>query len=453
MPQMKRFIRQLACLCYAALLAVPSAQAAEDLLSLYRQALQYDAQYRAAVANTAAEREEINKTRALFMPKVQVSANVGRGVTDRTTQTALGALDSHLNYDIQNYALSIRQPLFNKESMAAYRSARANAGSKEALLRREDTVLMTRIAAAYFETLYAQEKVVVTQNRIDAVEQQLEQARQRYEHGEGTITEINEAEAALKLAQAELIAARNALDDFRQTLANISGRPIDTLAALDIGRMPIAIPGEDSLDTWLDQALRNNPEIIAARLSLDAARQEVERRRAGHYPTLDLVGVRSYSENDSNNTIGSQFDTTTVALQLNLPLYAGGYTSASVRQAVDRMTAAEEILNLRTRNVTADTRKFYNSIHSGLLSIQAYEQAVGAGEIALEGTQKGFIAGTRTNIDVLDAQQKLYASKLELSKARYILINDIINIKQAAGLLNEAELQAINRLFVGNDVS
>jgi protease secretion system outer membrane protein len=312
---------------------------------------------------------------------------------------------------------------------------------------------MTRIAAAYFETLYAQEKVAVTQKRIDAVEQQLQQARQRYEHGEGTITEINEAEAALKLAQAELIDARNALDDFRQTLTNISGRSIEALAALDSDRVPTAIPGEDSLDAWLDQALRNNPEIIAARLALDAARQEVERRRAGHYPTLDLVGVRSYSENDSNNTIGSQFDTTTVALQLNLPLYAGGYTSASVRQAVDRMTAAEEILNLRTRNVTAATRKFYNSIRSGLLSIQAYEQAVAAGEVALEGTQKGFLAGTRTNIDVLDAQQKLYASKLELSKARYILINDIINIKQAAGLLNEAELQAINRLFVSHDVS
>ena len=441
---------KIACLSLAALFAIPQAQAADDLLSLYRKALQYDAQYRAAVANTAAEREEINKTRALFMPTLQASANVGHGTTDRTTQTALGALDSHLNYDIQNYALSIRQPLFNKESLAAYRSAKANAGSKEELLRREDAVLMTRIASAYFETLYAQEKVAVTQNKIEAVQQQLQQAQQRYEHGEGTITEINEAQAVLKLAQAEIIDARNSLDDFRQTLTNISGQPIADLAALDTARIPTAMPGQDNLDEWLDQALRNNPEISAARLALDAARQEVERRRAGHYPTLDLVGVRSYSENDSNNTIGSQFDTTTVALQLNLPLYAGGYTSASVRQAQDRLTAAEEILNLRTRNITADTRKFFNSIHSGLLSIEAYRQAVEAGEIALEGTQKGFVAGTRTNVDVLDAQMKLYASKLELSKARYILINDILNIKQAAGLLNEAELQAINRFFVSN---
>ena len=447
---MKRPFHEIACLSLAILFAIPQAQAADDLLSLYRKALQYDAQYRAAVANTAAEREEINKTRALFMPKLQASANVGHGTTDRTTQTALGALDSHLNYDIQNYALSIRQPLFNKESLAAYRSAKANAGSKEELLRREDSVLMTRIASAYFETLYAQEKVAVTQNKIAAVQQQLQQAQQRYEHGEGTITEINEAQAVLKLAQAELIDARNSLDDFRQTLTNISGQPIADLAALDTTRMPTAMPGQDNLDEWLDQALRNNPEISAARLALDAARQEVERRRAGHYPTLDLVGVRSYSENDSNNTIGSQFDTTTVALQLNLPLYAGGYTSASVRQAQDRLTAAEEILNLRTRNITADTRKFFNSIHSGLLSIEAYRQAVEAGEIALEGTQKGFVAGTRTNVDVLDAQQKLYASKLELSKARYILINDILNIKQAAGLLNEAELQIINRFFVSN---
>ncbi len=425
----------------------PQAQAAENLLSLYQKALQYDAQYKAATANTEAEKEEINKARALFLPRVQFGANVGHGATDRTTQTVLGAVETKLNYDIQNYSLQLRQSLFNKESLASYRGVEANIKSKEALLLKENSTLITRLASAYFETLYAQEKIAVIQNNIDAVTQQRDQAQRRYEHGEGTITEINEAQAALELAEAELITTQNSLDVFKQTLSNITGQPVDKIAALNTDNLPTAPPDSDNLEYWLEQAINNNPDIAAARFSFEAARQDVEKRRAGHYPTLDLVGVRSYSENDSNNTLGSSFNTTTIALQLNMPLFAGGFTNANVRQAIHRVDAAEEILNLRTRDIEANTRRYVKSIRSGLLAIQAYRQAVTASEIALEGTQKGFSAGTRTNIEVLNAQQKLYASRLDLSRVQYILVSDIINLKQAAGMLDEAQLYSLNRFF------
>jgi len=118
-----------------------------------------------------------------------------------------------------------------------------------------------------------------------------------------------------------------------------------------------------------------------------------------------LVGVRSYSENDSNNTIGSQFDSTTVALQFNLPLYAGGYVNASIRQSLDKVEAAKEDLNLRTRDANTNIQKYFQHMQSELLSIQAYRQAVKSSETALDGTSKGFSSGLRTNIDVLDAHK------------------------------------------------
>lgn len=426
------------------------AQAAESLLSLYQKAVQYDAQYRAAEATTEAEREEINKSRALFLPRVQLGASRGHGVTDRTTQTSLGALESRLNYDIQNYSLSLRQTLFNQESLATWRGAEAGVKSKEALLLKENSTLITRLSSAYFEALYAQEKVQMLQGKISATRQQREQAQRRYDHGEGTITEVNEADAALGLAEAELIASDNMLAVHKQNLSTISGIEVQALAPLDIEHIQLDLPDAERTQFWLDEALGHNPEIEAARMTLEVARQEVEKKRAGHYPTLDLVGVRSYSENDSNNTLGSRFDTTTVALQLNMPLFTGGYTSASVRQAASRLEAAQEVLNLRTRDVEANTRKTLNSIRSGWLALAAYRQAVKASEIALEGTQKGFQAGTRTNIEVLNAQQKLYNSKLELSRVHYILVNDIINLRQLSGALNEAMLVKINQYFAVN---
>ena len=426
------------------------AQAAESLLSLYQKALQYDAQYRGAVANTEAEREDINKARSLFLPKVQLSANVGKGVTDRTAQSQFGPVETNYDYSLKNYALSIKQPLFNKESMATYRGTEATVRSKEALLEKENSTLITRIANAYFEVLYAQERISVTNNKIDAVQQQLNQAQRRYEQGEGTVTEISEGQANLDLAQAERIDAENALELYKQVLSDIAGQPVNEVAALNPDSLPTSMPDFDRLEDWLKDAEASNPDITFARYSLEAARQDVLRKQAGHYPTLDLVGVRSYSENDNNNTIGLRFDTTTVALQFQMPLYAGGFTNASVRQARDRVEAAEEQLNLRTRTTSANIRRYFNSIRSGLLSIQAYRQAVRSGEMALEGTQKGFTAGLRTNIEALNAQQKLYSSKLNLSKAQYMLVNDIVNIKQTAGVLNEAQLQSLNRYFSVN---
>lgn len=425
-------------------------RAAENLLSLYQAALNYDAQYKGTVANTEADREEIEKARASFFPKVQLSGSVGRGITDRTTQSLSGPIDSHLNYNTQNLALTVKQPVFNKESIATYRSAQALVRGKESLLQSETSSLMTRIANAYFELLYAEEKTEVAKKQIDALGQQLDQANKRYQHGAGTITEISEAQASLDIAQADLVEAKNTVDANRLMLSNMTGHEIDDLAKLNPDKISSLTIDSELLDDWLKAAMDNNSEIIAAKYAVEVAQQEVEKKQAGHYPTLDLVGARSYSENDSNNTLGAQFDTTTIALQFIMPLYAGGYVNASVRQSLDKVDAAQEYLNLKTRDVTTNIKKYFRQMQSEQLSIQAYHQAVKSSEIALDGTSKSYIGGLRTNIDVLNAQQRLYENKLKLSKSYYVLVNDMVTIKHVAGQLNEAQLLELNQFFVLN---
>ena len=434
----------------ALLLVSTPLKAAENLLNLYQAALNYDAQYKGIVANTQADREEIEKAGALFYPKAQLSGSIGRGNTDRTTQSLSGAIDTHLTYNTQNLALTVKQPIFNKETMAIYRSAQAYVKGKESLLQSEVSSLITRIANAYFELLYAEEKSTVAQNQIVALSQQLDQANKRYQHGAGTITEISEAQASLDIAQADLVEAKNSADAYRLTLSNMTGREVGDLAKLNPDKISNINMGFESLEYWLKTAMDNNPEIIAAKYAVEVAQQEVEKKQAGHYPTLDLVGARSYSENDSNNTIGAQFDTTTVALQFSMPLYAGGYVNASVRQSLDKVEAAKENLNLKTRDINTNIKKYFQQMQSELLSIQAYHQAVKSSEIALDGTSKSFIGGLRTNIDVLNAQQRLYENRLKLSKSYYVLVNDMVNIKHTAGQLNAAQLQELNQFFVVN---
>jgi len=422
-------------------------KATETLLSLYQAALNYDAQYKGVLANTQADKEEVEKARALFYPKVQLSGSVGRGNTDRTTQSISGAIDSHINYNTKNFALIVKQPLFNRETMATYKGAQALAKGKEFLLQSETLGLITRVAKAYVELLYAEDKSTVTYNQIRALKQQLEQARKRYEHGSGTITEISEAQASLDIAQADWVTAKNSVDANRVTLSTMTGYEIGELAKLNPDKIATLNLGVESLDDWLNRAVNNNPEVIAAQYAVEVAEQEVEKKQAGHYPTLDLVGARSYSENDSNNTIGAQFDTTTVALQFNLPLYAGGYVNASVRQSLERVKAAQEDLNLKTREINTNIKRYFQQMQSEQLSIQAYRQAVKSSELALDGISKSFTGGFRTNIDVLNAQQRLYENQLKLSQSYYVLVSDMVNIQHAAGQLNAAQLQELNQFF------
>lgn len=427
-------------------LAAP-ALAQQDLNGLYQLAVVNNADYRAAQANTEAEREELNKARALFYPKVQLGLMKGRGNTDRTTQTTLGAVNSALDYSLENYNLSVKQPLFNKETLAIYAGAKSYVSAQESLLAQETAKLILKLVSVYLETLYAQDRVSMQQHKREALSQQLAQARQRFSLGSGTVVEVSEAQSKLDAASAELIQASNDLLAGQQSLQILTGSSEALSAALVVESLPQIRPEEQSLETWLSLARQQHPELAAAYQNIEVAKKDIEKKQAGHYPTLDLVGVRSYSENDSNNTLGSRFDTTTIALQMNVPLFAGGYVSANVRQSANRLTASEESMTAKAREIEFNVRKYYQSLQAQQQSIQAYRQAVQSATIALDGTQKGFAAGFKTNHEVLDAQQTLFNQQLSLTRAYYSLISDWVNLQFSSGGLTLDSLNRVSQLF------
>ncbi|WP_223261255.1 TolC family outer membrane protein [Methylophilus medardicus] len=429
-------------------LVVVSTQAHDDLNSLYQLALTHNADYRAALANTEAEREELTKARALFYPKVQLGLTRGRGNTDRITQTTLGAINTELDYSLENYSLSVKQPLFNRETMAIYSGAKSYVSAQESLLEQENAKLILKLVSVYLETLYAQERVQVQQRKLEAVSQQLRQAEQRYAHGSGTVVEVSEAQANLDVAKVEQIQASNDLLSSQQSLQVLTGATNALSAALVVDGVSGLALTTQTVDAWLALARQSHPELAAASQTVEVAKKDIEKKQAGHYPTLDLVGVRSYSQNDSNNTLGSRFDTTTIALQMNVPLFAGGYVNANVRQSASRLTASEENMTAKSREIEFNVRKYFQGLQAQQQSISAYQQAVQSATIALDGTQKGFLAGFKTNHEVLDAQQKLFTNQLSLTKAYYSLISDWVNLQFSSGVLSLEALNRVSQLFI-----
>lgn len=435
--EMKHFI-----ICVALSLPAVSTAGVLTLEDAYQKALQYDATIGASRAENSAQKQEIDKAFAAFLPQARLSIYEGRGVTDSETPGMFGkTVSRHSTYDSENYFFSVRQPIFNKASYAEYKQAKATVARSDTLLQKEMLSLISRVSGAYLDALLSAENIRYSQSQKISVESQLNQANKRFKSGVGTITEINETQANLDDVVAKSLEWINSLEYAKQALMNLTGVYPDSLLALDASKLPLSTPQPENVEAWIDIALEKNQDILAAQQDVKFATQDIEKSNSGHFPTLDLVVSRADTTSDNNFTIGSSYKTDSIGLQLNVPIYSGGYVNATVRQSVAKLEQANEKLIERQRAVSADIRKYFNTLLNGIAKVQAYQQSVKSNEIAVIGTQKGFEAGIRTNVEVLNAQEKLFAAKRDLAKERYQLIFNRMMLKQTAGQLTDADIQ------------
>ena len=308
--------------------------------------------------------------------------------------------------------------------------------------------MIVRITEAYCNALYADDNRDFSQALIKAAQEQLQQAKRRFEKGFGTITEINEAQAGYDMALADGLEIVNSVEFTRRELEHLTGQYPTDLCKIVPEKLVLAQPVPNSVQSWIDLALANNYDVVGGHQEMQIAKREIEKQKYSRYPTIDLVGGKNYSESDNSYSIGSIYDTYSVSLQMSMPIYTGGYVSASVRQAHAKWLKAQEQLTSQERGVQSEVRKYYNGVVTSIAQIHAYEQALTSHEVALTGTKKGFEAGLRSNIDVLDAQQKLFASRRNLAKSRYQYILNRLMLKQASGTLSVADIEEVNGWLV-----
>lgn len=414
----------------------------ESLSGVYARALEYDASLRAARESYLGQKEEIDKAKSSFLPSLRVGAAYGRNATN--SKSLVTDQEHDYYYNTQNYSIVLKQSVFNMSSFDTYGQSKARAAKGKALLAKEESALAMRTVEAYVNVLFAEDSIDYSKAQVTAAKEQFEQAKSRFSSGYGTVTEINEAKAHYDMALAQELTNRNNLENNRRQLETITGIYPDQLARLVPAKLVLSMPSPATLDAWLQYAEEQNADIEAARQDARIAKKQIDRQRSARYPTLDLVASRTFSESDNNYSIGNQYDTYAVSLQMNLPLYTGGYVSSTVRQASAQYREASELLNKQERITSSNIRKYFNGILSGIAQVRAYEQAVRSSEIALTGTQKGYAAGLRSNVDVLNAQEKLYESRRELSRSRYQYIMNRIMLKDAAGMLTSSDIDEVN---------
>jgi outer membrane protein/protease secretion system outer membrane protein len=444
-PQCPGARRWLACVA-AALLAGSNPVGAADLLAAYRQALENDANFLAARANTEAAREAVPQARAGLLPNLSLNASRSKNYTDITQSTIFGRNYSKSDYIAEGQNLTLRQPLYRRANLAQYRQAEAQVAGAELTLDKERQSLATRVAGAYFDVLAAQDQMRFSAEQKKAFYEQWQRAVVMLDKGAGTRTDRDETKARYDGVVAQELDAANAVDLAERTLVTITGQPVSAaaLAALDERRLALEAPTPASFDDWVTLAESSNPELASLRFAVEVGNQEVEKQRSGHFPTLDLIVQRSYSASETVSIIGSQYHTDLVGVQVAIPLFSGGAVLSSERQALAGLERARQQYEAGKRQMTLNLRREFNNVTQGIVKIRALEEAFNSATLALASTEMGVKAGTRNTLDVLNARQQVYSAQRDLGKGRYDYVVARLRLKGAAGTLGEGDIEIVN---------
>lgn len=421
----------------------PSLAGAESLMEAYRLALQNDPKFRAAQAEFRANGTAIDQARAGFLPSVRFELEKmetrQRVISSKNPIFGAGVT----TFPTDNQTLSLTQPIFRKDVIERFAQARSVVKTAEFTLLAAEQDLQLRTAAAYLVTLAAGDNVAYARAEREAIGKLLDLARERLKGGLGTITALHDAQARFSVASAREIEAQYRLRDARQGLAEITGRAIQSMQTLRES-FALETPSPAVVERWIESAFDNNLGLRAKRESVEVARQEVERQRAGHYPSLNLLVNRN--RRDAGSTLfggGSDVETTDVMLRLSVPIFEGGLTSAVTREAAFRYQKALEDAEQERRAVERATRAAYDGAVSGVSLAQALKQSVVSQESAVEAKDTGFRSGLFTILPVLDAQRDLYLARRDYAQSRYDYLFNRLKLKQAAGTLSETDLVGI----------
>jgi TolC family type I secretion outer membrane protein len=292
--------------------------------------------------------------------------------------------------------------------------------------------------------LLAEDQLQVVQAQKVAYTAQLEAARKRFGAGAGTRTDIDEAQARLDMTVAQELELKQAVDFTRRELESLVDQPLGKLATLDPAALKLVPPEPNQIEEWTARAVDNSPEIRSLRAQVEAARLQIQKEEAGHYPTLDAIAQTSRNESDTLSTLNTRYRSRAIGVQLNVPIFSGGYTSSRVRQAVADHQRAQEVLEATRRDLGVRVHKEFRGVTEGVLKVRALEQAVASAQVAVTSSRRSFEAGARTLVDVLNAQQQYASAVRDLAQARYVYLVSRVRLQALAGGEKTGVIDEIN---------
>ncbi|WDG52372.1 TolC family outer membrane protein [Pseudomonas chlororaphis] len=414
------------------------------LMEVYREAVMHDSELAAARADFEARRETIPQARANLLPIIN------SGATIESTRLVREEPQLTRSRNGTTFQANLKQPLFNAEFWFGLKAAEATTSQASLELSAKEQELILKSAEAYFETLRASDERAASEAEETALKQQMDQAQARLKGGLSSITDVLDAQAAFDNAQANRKLAERKVDDAFEQMMRLTNHVYESIEGIQ-HKLPILPPVPEDVKTWVDAALRQNLMLQASNHAVQAAEETLSQRQAGHAPTLDVVASYRKGDNDSfgysnptdfgRNGYQGNVSQSSIALQVNVPLYTGGRVNSQARESYKRLTQSEELRETQRREVVLNTRNFYRAVNSDIEQILARKKTILSSQRSLKASKVGADIGTRNTVDVLNAQRQLFNAVRDYNNARYDYILNNLRLKQAAGTLSPLDLE------------
>jgi outer membrane protein len=367
----------------------------------------------------------------------------GTGSTAGTPAPAVGSLLEY--YSSRGYSINLSQALFDWSAFQTLSQSHKQVAQAEAAYRSAEQSLIYRVSQAYFAVLTAADVLRADKGAEAAFKRQLDQATLEFNVGYVAVTDVRNAQAAYDNAESVLIQDQQNLDSARRAVEEIVNRPVNHLPSLQ-DEIPLAPPTPLSEESWTKAAIQDNPDIMAAWYASEAARKQIDVYVGKYLPTISAVGTVGHQY--SNSSFGDDYVSEAVGLTLNWNFLQGGLTTTQVLQARATYKQAQAQFELQRRTIVKATRDAYEGVISGISAVNASKQALLSSQTSLEANIVSQKVGSRTEVDVLNAQQALATAQRTYFQSRYNYINSGLLLKQQAGRLTESDLEQIDNLLV-----
>ena len=432
-------------------LAAHQSSCAQNLTDLYEKARTQDSQFHAAQFALAAALEKRPQALAGLRPSVNLTANHNRQI-GQTSFDAAPFIDRNLNN--WGWTLQLTQPLLRWSNWIAIDVADAQIQQAQAQFALAHNDLVLRTAQAYFDVVVAQQGIRVAQSQLDAFNEQLASAQHGFQIGTGTVTDVHEAKAKQALAVSQKISGLNELQLREAELIRIIGESVE-VTPIEVSEQ--TLPDDSrTLNEWITLSESENVNVRIQQAILVETQHLVRKNTVQLAPTLDLVVNQAVNYASGTMTspadVANRVQSQQLGLQFTLPLYSGGATSSAVREAAALEEKARQDLLAAKRNAANQVRQAYAGLLNGLAQIEALKVAVLASQNAVTSNKMGFKIGTRTNTDVLAAEQQLYQTRRDLNKARIDAVMHRLKLRASAGQLQMTDVQNLQSLIASAQV-
>ena len=420
-----------------------------DLVSVYQEAVDNNADLAAARAQYGAQKEVVPQARAGLLPNLSAGADLNNTRTQIDRPSATSTRSGTV------YQATLAQPLFRADRWFQLQAAKDVNEQAALQLSATEQNLILQSAENYFAVLRAQDNLASTKAEESAFKRQLDQSNERFDVGLSDKTDVLQSQASYDTARANRILAQRQVDDAFEALITLTNRQYNSIQGI-VHTLPVLAPSPNDAKAWVDTAAKQNLNLLASNYAVSAAEETLKQRKAGHAPTLDAVAQYKRGDNDAfgfsnpdpalqGQRYGGDVEQRSVGLQLNIPIFSGGLTSSQVRESYSRLSQTEQQRESLRRQVVENTRNLHRAVNTDVEQVQARRQSIISNQSAVEATEIGYQVGTRNIVDVLDAQRQLYTSVRNYNNSRYDYILDNLRLKQAAGTLNPGDLQDLSR--------